>query len=130
MEVTQMKRTYNTKISKKANESLERREAVVRSQRCLLAIIVIIIVSLGILLGTGINALASNDKPTGNYKYYKSICIEEGDTLWDIAEEYIVGTDMSHDEYIREICELNNICKDDIHAGEYIIVSYYSTNLQ
>lgn len=125
-----MKRAYNTKISKKANESLQRREAVVRSQRCFIAIIVIIIVSLGILLGTGINALASSDKPTGNYKYYKSICIEEGDTLWDIAEEYMDDSVMNHDEYIREICELNNICKDDIHAGEYIIVSYHATNLQ
>ena len=125
-----MKRTYNTKISKKANESLQKREAVVRSQRCLLAIIVIIIVSLGILLGTGIRVLASSDKPTGNFKYYKSICIEEGDTLWDIAEEYMDGMDMSHEEYIREICELNNICKDDIHAGDYIIVSYCSGELR
>ena len=125
-----MKRTYNTRISQRANESLERREAVVRSQKRIIAIAIIIMVSLGILLGTGISALASNDKTVGSYKYYKSICIEEGDTLWDIADEYIAGTDMSHDDYIQEICELNNIYKNEIHAGEYIIVSYYSSDLQ
>ncbi len=125
-----MKRAYNTKISERANESLERREAVVRSQKRILAVAIIVIISLGILLGTGISAFASNDKATVSYKYYKSICIEEGDTLWDIADEYITGTDLSHEEYISEICELNHIYKNEIHAGEYIIVSYYSSELQ
>ena len=125
-----MRRVYNHKISAKANESLEKREAVVSSQKRMVAIIVIILVSLGILLGTGISALASSDKPAGCYKYYKSICVEEGDTLWDIAGEYITDTDMDRNEYIREICELNHICADEIHAGDYIIISYYSDELK
>lgn len=125
-----MKRTYNTRISKRANESLEKREAVVRSQKRILAITIIIIISLGVLLGTGIHAFASSDRTATSYKYYKSICIEEGDTLWDIADKYIAGTDISHDDYIREICELNQIYKNEIHAGEYIVVSYYSYDLQ
>lgn len=125
-----MKRTYNTKISAKANESLRRREAVVQSQKRIIALVIIIVVSLGILLGTGISALASSDKPTGTYKYYKSICVEEGDTLWDIAGEYTANTDIDREDYIQEICELNNISRNEIHAGDYIIVSYYSNELK
>lgn len=125
-----MRRVYNDRISERANHSLEKRAAVVRSQRRMIALIVIAIVFFGILLGTGISALASNDKANAQYKYYKSICIEEGDTLWDIASEYIEGTDIDHNEYIREICELNCIYAEEIHAGDYIIVSYYSDELK
>ena len=125
-----MRRVYNDKISARANNSLERRAAVVRSQKRMIALIVIAIIFFGILLGTGISALASNDKATGQYKYYKSICIEEGDTLWDIAGKYVEGTDMDRYDYIQEICALNGIYAEDIHAGDYIIVSYYSDELK
>ena len=125
-----MRRVYNDRISARANDSLEKRAAVVRSQKRMIALIVIAIVFFGILLGTGISALASSDKATGEYKYYKSICVEEGDTLWDIAGEYVEGTDMDRNDYIREICDLNCIYEDEIHAGDYIIVSYYSNELK
>ena len=125
-----MIRVYNDKISARANNSLERRAAVVRSQRRMITLIVIAIIFFGILLGTGISALASNDKATGQYKYYKSICIEEGDTLWDIAGKYVEGTDMDRYDYIQEICDLNGIYAEEIHAGDYIIVSYYSDELK
>jgi cell division protein YceG involved in septum cleavage len=125
-----MRRVYNDKISARANNSLERRAAVVRSQKRMIALIVIAIIFFGILLGTGISALASNDKATGQYKYYKSICIEEGDTLWDIAGKYVEGTDMDRYDYIQEICDLNGIHAEEIHAGDYIIVSYYSDELK
>jgi cell division protein YceG involved in septum cleavage len=125
-----MRRVYNDKISERANNSIEKRAAVVRSQKRMIALIVIAIIFFGILLGTGINALASNDKPSGQYKYYKSICIEEGDTLWDIAGDYVEGTDVDRHEYIQEICNLNCIYAEEIHAGDYIIISYYSDELK
>jgi cell division protein YceG involved in septum cleavage len=125
-----MRRVYNDKISDKANKSLAKRAAVVRHQRRVLAIVVITIIFFGILLGTGISALANSDRGNTQYKYYKSICIEEGDTLWDIADEYIKGTNIDHNTYIQEICELNSIYADEIHAGDYIIVSYYSDELK
>ena len=66
-------RKYNHKISEKANESLRKREAVVRRQRSVLAIAIILVVTLGILLGSSINALASSDKDISSYnKYYVS----------------------------------------------------------
>ena len=65
-----------------------------------------------------------NGTPTLS-KYYKSICIEAGDTLWDIAGEYVKDVDVSRQEYIDEVCELNGICADEIYAGEYIVVVYY-----
>ena len=124
-------RKYNHKISERANESLRKREAVVRRQRGLFAVVIILVVALGILLGSSMNALASSDKDVASYnKYYVSIRIESGDTLWTIADEYIEGFNLSKSEYIKEVCQINSISEDNIQAGDYIVVPYYSQDVK
>ena len=60
-------------------------------------------------------------------KYYESIMIEEGDTLWSYAGEYC--DDLHYNnmfDYIEELCFINHIdSKDALLAGNYIIVPYY-----
>ena len=124
-------RKYNHKISERANESLRRREVVVRRQRGILALAIIIIVAFGILLGSSINALASSEKNIASYnKYYVSIRVESGDTLWDIADEYVDGFNIDKTDYISEVCQINEISSDDIHDGDYIVVPYYSKEIK
>ena len=124
-------RKYNHKISERANECLRKREAIVRKQKGLLAIAIILIVALGILLGSSVNALASSDKDVASYnKYYVSIRIESGDTLWTIADEYVDGFNLSKADYIAEVCQINGISEDHIHAGDYIVVPYYSQEIK
>lgn len=124
-------RKYNHKISERANQCLRKREAVVRRQRGLLAIAIILVVALGILLGSSINALASSEKDISSYnKYYVSIRVESGDTLWTIADEYVEGFNLSKSDYIAEVCQINSISEDNIHAGDYIVVPYYSQDLK
>ena len=124
-------RKYNHKISERANESLRKRESVVRKQRGVLAVVVILVLALGILLGNSINTLASSDKDVASYnKYYVSICIESGDTLWTIADEYVEGFNISKTDYIDEICQINGISEDNIHAGDCIVVPYYSQEIK
>lgn len=123
-----MKRTYNNKISVKANMNISRREARVHFQRMLIVIGVILLLSIAILLGTSMKAFASSrttDVPV--YKYYTSIQIQPGDTLWDIAQEYTVNTDISVPDYIEEVRTLNHLSDTNVHSGEHIVVSYYST---
>ena len=68
-----------------------------------------------------------SDRPV--QKQYKSIQIEEGDTLWSIAIEYndeALSND-STNEYIEDIKSINNLVRDDkITAGNYIIVPVYT----
>ena len=118
-------RKYNHNISEKANETLRKREAVVRRQRSIIAIVIIVLVSLGILLGTGMNVLASSKADPASYnKYYKTVRVEYGDTLW------IMDLNIDKTEYIAEICAVNNLNADEIQAGEYIVVSYYSKEVK
>ena len=77
------------------------------------------------------NALASSKADIASYnKYYTSIRVESGDTLWTIADEYIADFNLAKEDYIREICQLNHISEDDIHAGAYIIIPYYSQEVK
>lgn len=121
-----MKRTYNDKISLKANESLARRAQKVQMEKRLIVVICIIVISLGILLGSSISAFASAREKARIHKYYTSIQLRQGDSLWELAGEY-ASTDQSEQEFIDEVCEVNGISESNIlHSGQYLVVPYYS----
>ncbi len=121
-----MNRDYNHNISKKANDWLYKRERTVRLQKRMIAIVSILAISMIILLGSSIRIFANSNNDETVYKYYTSIRLENGDTLWDIANTYTDGLDIDKKSYIEEICKLNNIKEDEIHSGEYITIVYYS----
>ena len=65
------------------------RRAAVKAQRrtFMLGLMVLTVIVIGsVLLGT-IRTQAAPAEPS--YKYYTSIQIQKGDTLWNIADEYI-----------------------------------------
>lgn len=61
-----------------------------------------------------------------SYKYYTSIQVQKGDTLWNIADSYMTEEYADMNEYINEICRINHIGDGRIHAGEYLTIPYYS----
>lgn len=70
---------------------------------------------------------AHDDSQNTLNKYYKSIEVESGDTLWDIASEY-TGTDDQETirSYVGEIMKINGMAADSIQEGEYLTVVYYA----
>lgn len=61
-----------------------------------------------------------------SYKYYTSVQIHSGDTLWDISSDYITSEYTDMNEYMNEVCAINHISRDEIYAGQYIVVPYYA----
>lgn len=62
------------------------------------------------------------------YKYYKSIMIKSGDTLWNFAEETgALEHYGSRQEYIDEIMRMNGLPDEQITTGQYIIIPYFSS---
>ncbi|NBI90376.1 LysM peptidoglycan-binding domain-containing protein [Lachnospiraceae bacterium] len=61
-------------------------------------------------------------------KYYKSIMIEEGDTLWSIALDNISpeSGNIAISAYIKEIMKMNGLQNDRITAGMYLVIPYFS----
>ena len=62
------------------------------------------------------------------FKCYKSIVIQEGDSLWSLAERHIDSeseTDVK--EYIKELKQINQLESETIQTGEHLIIPYYTT---
>ena len=55
-------------------------------------------------------------------KFYMSIEIEPGDSLWSIANHYMTDDYSSIDAYINELRSLNNLESDELIAGNYLSV--------
>jgi LysM repeat protein len=74
-----------------------------------------------------ISTQASGLERTAQYKYYKSIEVSKGDTLWSIAAE---NFDTEHykniQEYVKEIKEMNAMKSDHIMSGSCLIIPYYA----
>ena len=61
------------------------------------------------------------------YKYYANVEIQDGDTLWDLAGDYM---DAAHYEdrmdYINEVMTINGMHDTCLIEGRKIILPYYS----
>lgn len=73
-----------------------------------------------------INAKASSEQEMSSYKYYTSVTVEAGETLWDIAGIYMSDEFSSVQRYIDEVKNINHLTDNKIYAGEELIVPYYS----
>ncbi len=63
-----------------------------------------------------------------SFKYYTHITVSSGETLWEIADEYI---DYNHyknkNSYIAEVQSINHLeCAENLVAGQTLVVPYYS----
>lgn len=108
---------------------MNNRREVVRNQKIMLASVITLVafITIGSLLFSSIRTQAAPAEVS--YKYYTSIQIQTGDTLWEIAEEYYTDDYKDMNVYIEEICNINHISQNEIHAGEYLTVPYYSPEI-
>ncbi len=63
-----------------------------------------------------------------SFKYYTSITLDAGETLWEVAGQYM---DEQHyddrENYIDEVCSINHLADaDHVTAGQMLIVPYFS----
>lgn len=70
------------------------------------------------------NALAEEPQKPNMVSYYTYIQIQPGDTLWSIAETYTKGTDLTVEEYVHQLKQMNHIGEETIHTGHYLTVMY------
>ena len=104
----------------------QQRIAQLRRRTALLIFTVLLIAVLSIL-GFAFSSKAQSDSEHLN-KYYKSISIEYGSTLYDIALEYSNSDVCTIEAYINEVRHINHLSEDDnIYSGQLLIVPYYST---
>lgn len=93
-----------------------------------LTFIFVLVLSFAVGSFNSSDAKAANSDPA-KVKYYKSIQIEAGDSLWSIAKEYMNENYDSIYHYIDELLILNQLDEqsaDQIQEGGYLTVAYYA----
>lgn len=82
-----------------------------------------------IILALGLFSIQTNAKDVPDVleiKYYTSIMIETGDTLWTIATKYMGGHYESEADYVEEVMRMNALKDDTIYAGQHLVIPYYA----
>lgn len=95
-----------------------------------LVILSFLLVSGLALTMNGIKSFAQKDNSDITYKYYTSIVVEYGDTLYSLAEEYAPEDNRDLSEYIKEVMYINHLKDQSIQSGQYLIIPYYSEELK
>ena len=109
------------------NRASNRRKRSVHVKKLFVGILsLFMIFGLSAFYGSGLVSAHDNakDDPV-RCKYYKSIQIHSGDTLWNIAEEYMTEDYESVSEYITEVKKINKLSSDQIQGSQYLTVPYY-----
>ena len=114
---------------KERSEMKKRRQLAKRRMVILLATLFVVTVG-SIVCGSIFSSAKDPATDIPQHKYYKSITIEEGESLWSIAQEYRTDAYKDTCEYIHELKELNGLTSETIHEGQHLIVAYYDTQVR
>ena len=96
-------------------------------RKVVMAVVTVLVVLCFALSYNALITQATSEVEDISYKYFTSIEIAAGDTLWSIAQEYgDAQYYASADEYIEEVKNTNHLTSDALIAGQFLIVPYYS----
>ena len=110
--------------TKRLHKASKRRRQVDLSRLLLAVVAAVIVAGCSTFVGTGF-VDAHDMKDVVMHKYYKSIEISSGDSLWSIAKEHMTEEYDSVYEYIEEVMEINNLDSDQIQYGQHLTIAYY-----
>ena len=112
---------------KQMRAKIKRRKQVAKQKMMLLLVTVFIITVGSIVFGSIFSSANNPERNFKQHKYYKSIVIEDGDSLWSIAEDYCTETCDDTRAYVNELKELNGLSSETIYEGQHLLVIYYDT---
>ena len=114
-------------IQERQKRAMIKKRKQIAKRRMILLLAALFVITLGsVVFGTIFSKAKNPTADITQYKYYKSITIERGDSLWSIAEEYCTGDTR---EYVDELKQLNSLTSDTIYEGQHLLVAYYDTEI-
>lgn len=119
-------KNYYMNSNTKSNISAARRKRVIQL-RMRLATLAVCLIALFILAFISDGTVSDAENNRKKVKLFTSIEVSYGDTLYDIASQYVDENYKNTSEYINEVVKINSLDNSDkIVAGQYIIVPYYA----
>ena len=108
----------------RVNRMKRRRE--LRKHILTLVLTFVLVITCSMMFFT-VKTKAQNYDEAVYYKYYKSITVSRGDSLWTYAAEYADEDQYdSYQNYIDEVLQINGLSSESITAGQHLVVPYYS----
>ena len=107
---------------------MRRRELRRRMRGLVIAVLMVLAFLSGFFGRTLVSAYAEEEYIKPVKRYYTSIQLQAGDSLWDIAEEYMDGSSYSKKEYVEVLKRMNGLSSDRIHAGQYLTCLLYTSD--
>ena len=107
-----------------------RRASAGRRKGMLVIFVIFVLAGTAFLRFTAATASAEGNRPEPRYKYYTSVQIEPGDSLWSIAETYRTAEYTDIPAYIEEVKEINHLSSDYLQAGRKLCVPYFSSEFK
>ena len=98
-------------------------------RQCFLVLLTVLLI---LFLTVSYHAILSKATTGENisYKYYTSIAIAYGESLWSIADKYAGEEYASAEDYVHEVMKINHLQEEVLIAGQYLVVPYYSTEFK
>lgn len=110
---------------KMRNKKFSRRYRIRRRRKILaagcIASAMVMAVSIMELTKADVQAEDSN-----RYKYYTSVEITSGLTLWDLAQTYMTEEYSDWRAYAIEVMDINHMYSTQLTSGNYVVVPYYA----
>lgn len=119
------RRSNGTAAAHTKSASRIRRERQLRRRILLTVCAVLLGIAASLTLGSFLSRANDGSAPV-IYKYYTSIMIMPGDSLWSLADSYSEGYN-SKEDYIADVMRVNSLMEEEIHAGDYLVLPYYSS---
>ncbi len=117
-------------IQERQKRALIKRKKQVAKRKMFFLLVAVFVITIGsIVFGSIFSTAKDPATDIPQYKYYKSITIEEGDSLWSIAEENCKDSYQDTRAYVKELKELNSLDSETIHAGQHLLVVYFDTEI-
>lgn len=111
---------------KARREQVQKEQNTMRKRILIFCVTLVLMFCMGVVFGS-LLARAEETEMEQMHKYYANIQIQKGDTLWEIADEYMDdGHYESRQEYILEVMRMNHMTDSHLTAGEKLIVPYFA----
>lgn len=115
---------------RKERARIKKQRQIVKRRITLLVAALIVITVGSIVCGSIFSSAKNPATDIPQHKYYKSIIIEKGDSLWSIAQEYRTDAYKDIQEYMDELIQLNGLTSRTIHEGQHLVIAYYDAEIR
>ena len=117
------------RINEISDKNLQWKRRRQRQVRCyLLSMVLAAVLTAGCVFSLRVLITKAQEEEEVSFKYYTSIQVSYGESLWSIAKTY---QDEHYDriqDYVDEVIRINHLRDgDSITAGQYLIIPYYSS---